>query len=217
MAQRVLRVLFIGNSYTFYHEMPKLVQSLAQGQIPMECEYSARGGVDLRLHWRKMKSRKRVEEGDWNHVVVQERSSDPLHSGLKFYWYGLRFVRAAHRIGAKPLLFQTWPRKAGHELYQSAWSGENPERMLEKISSAYQKLAAMSDASVIPVGEKWWKVLQHFPGIELYDEDGHHASLAGAYLTACTFAQAFGVDLKQTDFVPKDLNPELARCLRDSV
>jgi PKD repeat protein len=41
--------------------------------------------------------------------------------------------------------------------------------------------------AVAPVGVAWKKVRQDFPGINLYDPDQSHPSVAGSYLAACVF------------------------------
>ncbi len=58
-----LRVLFAGNSYTYYNDMPAVVAELgAATGAPIEVDAVTMGGATLRDHWMSTGARERVDE-----------------------------------------------------------------------------------------------------------------------------------------------------------
>jgi hypothetical protein len=58
-------------------------------------------------------------------------------------------------------------------------------------TQATLEIARELGAGVVPVGLAWTRSLSSFPELILYSPDGNHATLAGSYLTACTYFAAF--------------------------
>jgi hypothetical protein len=213
-----LRVLFVGNSYTFYNDMPATVARLADasGQPPsVDAERVVQGGADVRQHWEETGARERIAEGGWDCVVIQGQSTGPLRDPDEFREFGGELARATLAAGAQPLLYLTWARAAGHEVYRSAWSGGSPAAMLDRLRAAYEDLAARVGARVVPVGPAWALSLHERPDVVLHDEDLHHASPAGSYLAACVFLRALtGIDPRRAPFRPADVAEEHAAWVR---
>lgn len=73
------RVLFIGNSYTFYWNLPQTVSAMARSQdIEIACRQSTGSGATLQEHWNSEKDLKTLDilrEGDFDAVVLQEHST----------------------------------------------------------------------------------------------------------------------------------------------
>ena len=73
------RVLFIGNSYTFYWNLPQTVSAMARSQhIEITCRQSTGSGATLQEHWNSEKDLKTLDilrEGDFDAVVLQEHST----------------------------------------------------------------------------------------------------------------------------------------------
>ncbi|MGD0309351.1 MAG: hypothetical protein ABSC02_08680 [Acidobacteriota bacterium] len=62
---RPLRVLFIGNSYTYFNNLPEIFTRLAQAgnQRAVEARMVAPGGWRLKDHWEKGEALKVLHEG----------------------------------------------------------------------------------------------------------------------------------------------------------
>jgi hypothetical protein len=110
-----LRVLFIGNSFTYFNQMPSMVGQLA-GATPQThrrvfaVEY-APAGSHLAYVARDPVLHGLLTSVHWNIVVLQEQSQVPALP----YWLvnqSLPAVRtltdAIRRDGALPVLFETW-------------------------------------------------------------------------------------------------------------
>ena len=187
--KHVIRVLFIGNSYTYFNNLPELLTRLAEygNQDPVETRMVAPGGLRLEDHWEKGEALKALHDGKWDYVVLQDQST----LGIDFYLNGTLHVTSdavfrpfaekwsaeIRKQGATPLYYLTWARKA------------TPEDQAA-LNYAYVSAARKTGSRIAPVGIAWGNVRHNHPSINLYYKDGSHPSPAGSYLAACTFYAA---------------------------
>ena len=70
-----LRVLFVGNSYTYFENLPQVVSVLSeQTGTVLITEKSTIGGAKLREHWRGargLNTKEKIRNGDYDIVVLQ--------------------------------------------------------------------------------------------------------------------------------------------------
>jgi hypothetical protein len=172
-----LRVLFVGNSYTYVNDLPRILQTLAvearEPRLP-EVQAITPGGQTLAGHWAGGKAVDAIRKGGWDYVVLQEQSTRPIKAPDSMLVYGRRFIDEVKRAGARPLLFLTWARDSQPET-QGA------------LTAAYQRLAVETGAEVVPVGTAWQHVRAERPGLRLFLADGSHPSPLGSYLAAAVF------------------------------
>ncbi len=178
-----VRVLFIGNSYTYYNNMPELVAQLSGGLI--ETRMVARGGASLQQSWDIGLAPAAIREGKWDWVVIQEQS---LLGGMRvdgteqindpdFFYDNVRMYDAEIRKAkAKTMLYLTWARRAAPE--QQAY-----------LTHAYAAIAQELGLTVAPVGIAWQKAREKDPSLILHAADGSHPSPLGSYLAACVFVR----------------------------
>src|ERR1700676_1442657 len=71
-----VHVLFIGNSFTYYHDLPRMLADLAVAgkQPPLKYERETPGGYTLDKHWKEGKALKKIQSRKWNFVVLQDHS-----------------------------------------------------------------------------------------------------------------------------------------------
>ena len=186
------RVLFLGNSYTYFNDVPAIVSELAKAghQCRVETRMVAPGGKTLKDHWDSAASRAALNSEAWDFVVLQDQST----LGINFYFEGQTRVTSdelfrpyaelwANEIRkhhATPVFYLTWARKAT-PVDQAA------------LNYAYVSAAKKTRSLVAPAGLGWARVRQTDPGIDLYYRDGAHPSPAGSYLAACAiYAAIFG-------------------------
>ncbi len=173
-----VRVLFVGNSYTYFWNLSQTVEALSQlNGIPLIARNSTAGGASLKDHWmgRKMlRSREIIQNNEWDIVVLQNHSRSTIDSLADFYEYGDLFIELVKSTGATPILYETWAR------------AYNP-LMQKQITTAYDQLALKHKIEKVPVGTLWQKARILKPDLPLFDPDGSHPSPLGTYLTACTF------------------------------
>lgn len=85
--------------------------------------------------------------------------------------------------------------------------------MQQKLTENYIEMADRMDAFCAPVGEAWRRVRRERPGLQLYDPDNSHPSLAGSYLGACVFYTVFFGEPFHSDYYA-GLPPEEALYLQ---
>ena len=177
-----MRVLFLGNSFThFYGGQALVLEQLARagGETrPAICRMVAVSQQDFAGHWRDGESLRRIREGRWDYVVLQDHSLGPLLQRENMFQYGRLLDSEIRKVGAKTVFFLTWAPK---------YEPENQAALTE----AYTELAGELDAEVAPVAIAWRNAVRADPSIELYDGDGKHPNEAGVYLTSCVFYAMF--------------------------
>lgn len=188
-AAPVTRVLFIGNSYTYFNNLPEMVRALAEaaGAGRVEVRMVAPGGWRLADHLEKGDAREALRSGKWDFVVLQEQSQlgDPRTVDGKprvgnekvFAPAAARWAAEITQTGARSVFYMTWAKKASPE-----------DQVL--LNEAYSKAARQGGGVLAPVGIAWSRVREAAPAIELFVEDGSHPSAAGSYLAACTLTAA---------------------------
>lgn len=173
-----IRVLFVGNSYTYFWNLPQTLSAIAASQnVIIITRQSTAGGASLKQHWngeKSLDSRKLIQEGHWDYVILQNHSMSALSDSKEFVEYGQKFAKLVLEHGAKPLFYITWARR------------DNP-LMQQAITDQYRELAKATGSDFVPVGPVWMQARQLRPDIVLYDTDGSHPSPQGVYLTACVF------------------------------
>lgn len=173
----MLSVLFVGNSHTYYHEMPQMLVRLTEvgeRSFPVTVEQSTASGVSLQWHWNHRKTRNLIAQGDWDAVVLQERSGGPLEDEESMHEYARRLHEEVVKQGAETVFYMTWART-----YQPGTQSQ--------ITEAYTEIADELDATLAPVGEAWERALDEASDLRLHAPDGRHADPAGSYLAACVF------------------------------
>ncbi len=169
-----LKVLFVGNSFTYFWNMPQLVKAMGETQgVSLEIHQSTVGGSNLKQHWHEEKgtlTRKLIEEGNWDYVVLGDHSLSTINTPDLFKEYGQKFSELIRSVGAEPIFYLTWAYKS------------NP-LMQPTITKEYLGLAQELNAKVIPVGPIWMKARELRPDINLYF-DNKHPSSDGSYLIA---------------------------------
>lgn len=171
-----IKLLFIGNSYTYCNNMPSILAGLSvksDNSHLFETRTVAFGGATLEAHWKLGEAQKVLADGVWEYVVLQEQSILPIQQAEKMYQYVRLFDREIRKRGAKTLLYLTWAR------------GDAAETQ-DVLTDTYRTIADKIGAAVVPVGPAWQAVRNHSE-FSLYDDDLSHPKFAGSYLAACVF------------------------------
>lgn len=189
-APRALRVLFVGNSYTFFNDLPGQVWalggSLPSPPPPIAVEVVAVGGATLGDHYASTGALGRIREGGWTHVVLQGQSVEPLAWPDDFEQYAAKLGAEAAGVGATVVYFETWARAAGDAVYREPWSGGTPAAMQAGLRREYaMAAAAVPGGHMAPAGDAWEVALGRAPDPTLYASDGSHPTARGTYLAAC--------------------------------
>ena len=191
---KTLRVLFIGNSYSF--QIPKVFEKLAKAEgKKVEVEQVTKGGWKLTKHASAKQTLDKISDGKWDVVVLQEQSQLPsfkedqrsrqMDAGAK------KLADAIRAADAIPVFFLTWGRKEGDKQNAAAFPNDTYSAMQKRLISGYKNAAVQAGgAYVVPVGEVWSMLRQMKKDEGLYSKDGSHPAMRGHYLGACVFYSA---------------------------
>lgn len=71
------RALFIGNSYTYFADIPGLVQAMADSAGGDKIAIETVAGPDMALvdHWNEGTAKREIAEGGWEWVILQQGPS----------------------------------------------------------------------------------------------------------------------------------------------
>ena len=167
-----MKLLFIGNSHTYYKSMPDLVRRLLEGTgQKTHVTMLAVGGKGLAYHLTTPGVPFNIRCGGYDAVIAQELVSgfDPVS-----------FAESAKTLCAMA-------EKAGSAFYlYMPWAARDNRGAQRDMTDAYQNFCRANKCFFAPVGEVFGKLLLDLPADALYREDGHHATLLGSYAAAVT-------------------------------
>ena len=197
-----MNILFIGNTYTNFFDLPSLFASLCRANgHDVRVDSETAGGRRLHECLTEFYSDlnvgdplgKRIsellEEVEYDVLILQEQSCLPYHNPELFF---AGAVGLSSIIGAwRTILYATWGRMDGSEdLDYFGWTRES---MTKGLYDAYCRAAALVHGEVSPVGLCFAKAVETIPEIDLYDPDKSHPSYAGSCVAAlCHYKTVFG-------------------------
>jgi len=174
----VIKILFIGNSFTQRNNLPELVAAMAaEREVSIQPSLISAGGASLRNHWNAGRAAMAITTGDFDYVVLQEQSTLPVKNAERMAENVRLFDEVIKKAGAKTVLYMTWARQHAPVSQQA-------------ITDAYLSIGKELGAIVIPVGLAWQRFLAKYDQPVLYDRDQSHPSHAGSYFAACVFVAA---------------------------
>lgn len=196
------KVLCIGNSFTYYHSCPVMLQDLAwnEGHY-LDMSASLKGGRTMKHHQTLVTTADVLEEGGYDVVFLQDQSQAAGNVGrdrkknaaLVDDMEDLADMVRENSPKAKFIVEWTWAypgrEKGGFgSLYSFDVYGQKGARIMAK---------AVGKADVSPIGEAFKYCREEHPDIMLYHTDGHHQSIYGSYLKSCVnylmiFGEPFG-------------------------
>jgi hypothetical protein len=169
------RILFVGNSLTIRWNLPGTVQGLvnsAPGKLRVITEASTQGGANLEWHYKSSGVLKRIKEGHYDYVVLQEYRAPSVEKMAEVV---AQYDKAIRESGAKTLIYCTWVGK------------DQTAKDQEEMTNLQLEVARKLKVTLVPVGSAWQAVRTERPDFNLHNPDKLHPGLDGAYLTACVF------------------------------
>jgi hypothetical protein len=216
--EKPLRVLFVGNSYTYMNSLPTIFQEIAVGAghpRPI-VESDAPDGYTFAEHLASSSTRLMISKQTWDVVVMQEQSEIPaiaqskpeVNMSFVESFDGLYKLMEESSPEAQVILFETWARNADLWANPTAdllLDGRDPADMTQRLKAGYEEARqsvltqGRYPVEIARVGELWDINYHSDTPIRLHDSDGSHPNFAGSYLAALDiYATIYGQ-------VPKDL------------
>ena len=186
-----IKVLFIGNSYTYRNHMPRMFMKIAKANgKDVEVNWCVKGKTSFYRHSLREKVYRAINWKQWDYVILQGSSRDMLKDSSIYYEKTLpglnKIVASIKRNNSKTKLvfFMTWAYKKGYPKFDYS---NTHYKMIRRISSKYMSLASDYDALLTPVGLVFEKLYFKHQIKTLYKPDNSHPSPLGSYAAACSF------------------------------
>lgn len=181
-----LRVMYLGNSLTYYNDLPALVKAMAAaGGVQMEYYSSALPNVNLEDQWNNPQVELLMEKVKWDFVVMQQGPSSQPASQVDLKKWAVTWADEIRKRQAKPALYMVWP-------FQGQKNG------FKLVAQSYRNAALASKSLLFPAGEAWEEALRADASLALYDPDQLHPTPAGSYLAALVVTHGLtGVEPKK--------------------
>lgn len=188
-------VLFIGNSYIYVNDLPNMIKQIAASfNDTLIYSQSTPGGYTLEAHSTYNNTLNAIKQAQWDVVILQEQSQRPSFSPAQVasdtYPYAklLDSLILKNNPCSETMFYMTWGRKNGDAtncpFYPPVCTYEG---MQQRLRESYMQMAKDNKGVVSPVGAAFKIVRDSLPGIDLYNADESHPSVAGTYLAACVF------------------------------
>ena len=218
-------ILFIGNSMTYYHDMPTAIfeKMAASAGFDVTVRSVTAGGRFLWEHLslddepaRAAKAALAADKaGVYDFVVLQEGMPD-LYTRTESFYGAVRTLAGRIRdLGAKPALYARMGNKRGNpELDDPACTYEHVYRTIVK---AHETISQELDIPVAWAVRAAYEMNEGPLPFDLYDPDRSHPSYAGSYVAAlCVFTALFGADPTMITY-DGELPPDQAALCREAV
>lgn len=194
-----IKVLFIGNSYTYYNWSSYMLKEIAWKEgLEIEVCLSAHSGFTIEKHNSHNVTKSFVEAGGYDYAIVQEYNDRIAVVGADLNKGSIGVDASKYVSDMKTmiseikkssgsviaLLEMSWGTKTGTgSLIKTDWT--DYATMQGYVTQGTKYVASEAGAGYTLLGEAWRKVRTERPDIEMYHTDQHHPSYAGSYLKAC--------------------------------
>ena len=181
-----MKILMLGNSFTFYNDMPEMIAHLTGAEVTEHTRGGARLAEQLNPDTGLgAKTQAALRDEKWDYVVLQEMSNGPITANGRYMDSVSRLCAQIRENGAVPVIFGTWAYERGSQKMRSM--NMTYEEMASGMSAACRRAAEESGAIFADVGRAFYEKADEEC---LYSGDGMHPSEAGSMLAAQVLAGA---------------------------
>lgn len=186
-----MKILFVGNSYTYYHDMPECLFAPLAKEAGLEVQVQAVTHGGYKLEWfadpeneEGKRLRSVVAGRHYDCIVLQDHSLSTILDPAGFFGGVRSMKKLLEGHTDRFVLYATWARKPGNETLAELGM-TNPE-MTRHIVESYDEAGQRFGMTVAHVGKAFAEYAAAHPEDELYFEDWHHSSVLGSTIAART-------------------------------
>ncbi len=187
-------ILFIGNSYTFYNDMPEAIFAPMANAAGYECTVASltHGGYFLSqfadpTNEEGIRLRELIKDRHYDAVILQDHSIGPIKKREEFLAAVGDLIALFGDSADRFVLYATWGRHPDSP--DLSRIGMDSGAMSVALSDAYNEAARHYSIEVAEVGRAFAARRTADPAAELYDPDRTHPSAEGSRLAAETILQ----------------------------
>ncbi|MDO5760227.1 MAG: SGNH/GDSL hydrolase family protein [Bacteroidota bacterium] len=189
-----LKVLFVGNSYTYVNDLPNLLKQLAQtSNQNISTTSFTPGGARFLTHWQNEALKQEIRKGNYDIMILQGQSQEvafpPSQFQAEVYPYAKKLdsLFKEYNPEGRVIFFMTWGYRYGDanncQFYPPFCSYES---MSMELCQNYSTLASDFQSELAPIGNAWLYLYnQDANSFDLHSSDNSHPNLRGSYFSAC--------------------------------
>ena len=172
------RILFIGNSFTFYWNLPSLVEKMSiERGLNWDITHFTVPSATLKILWNNPDLKSILESETFDHVIIQEHSTNILTNanGNSEFYFGQ--ITSLIPDSTQIHFFSTW-------MYPSMeqYNINNEEYPIEET---IKQIIEGTTTKIIPIGRAFKLFQSKYPQFNLLMEDDKHPNPNGSYLASC--------------------------------
>lgn len=200
-------VLFIGNSLTYYHNMPSMLQSMLKEKgHRINIQQSTFPGISLSQHLTHPETLGKLDSQNWDYIILQEGTVRVLIDEVREYNFTpsiLKWDSIIKLKNAKTILYQSYPisiypekycypsflvKPKIHDVQYCSDSLFNSDQEFERIQDSFKRVSDLIQCEIAPVGHSFELCKRKYPELVLFESRSDtHPSILGSYLIACVF------------------------------
>jgi hypothetical protein len=180
--KQAINVLFIGNSYTYYNNLPSILEQLSensQEQRKIHTTVIVAGGASLRDHWGKQSTQK-ILQHNWDYVVIQDQTNfgtlyfvngvSKIETAEPFYYYASKIDSVVKSHGGHTIVLMR-PRMSNMDLDDNKF-----------YIAVYNDFAKRSKLLLVPSALVIYEMQKK--GYQLFRDDSLHPTPLSSYCMA---------------------------------
>lgn len=170
-------ILFVGNSLTYYNDLPKLVKKVAKRKgITIKTKIIAKPDYALIDHWNDGDVQKEISKNHYDFVILQQGPSSQSFGREILIEYGKKFHLLCANNHSKLCYFMVWPSLNNYHTFKD-------------VIENHREASSLNDAILLPVGEVWKEHFDSTENFDYYGTDGFHPSKKGSVVAAETIVE----------------------------
>lgn len=197
VSEAPLSVLFVGNSYTHYNNMPELFKKIAESKgDKVFVKMDAKSNHSFEMHSKRPELYESINSHKWDYVILQGFSRELSHTTQVIdtatvpYFELLLDSIYRNNPCTKVLLYMTWGYRTG---FQEREDVDTYDKMALAVKSGYEYLSKRYGLGIVAVGDVYQELSKfEDPSLFgcLYQKDDQHPTMFGSYAVANSFYSA---------------------------
>lgn len=165
-------LLFVGNSLTYYNNLPNLVKEIAASRdIILNTEMLAKGNYAIVDHWADGQVQTLIRSKKYDYVIIQQGPSSQADGYNMLLNGGKKYADLCKDNEVQLAYYMVWPSRS----YYHTFSG---------VINNYTAAAEANDAILCPVGKVWKDHFDKTNDFSYYGSDQFHPSIQGSKVAA---------------------------------
>jgi len=201
-----MKILFIGNSATYYNDMPEnyFAPLCSAAGYNVEVTRITCGGYYLRKHASANDTYGKqvtaaLRDNKYDYVVFQELTTLAVTDPAQLYSSARIMTAKIRENGAEPIMYNPIPALASSATYKE--NGWTSEFVAGTVSAVHNAIGKELGIKIAYAGPAVYDLMVAYPEMNFHHTDHAHPGPLGSFVIASTiFATIFGEDPTEVDF-----------------